>query len=69
MASMLTKLEDLLCKNCDFVGQERAIQISEIVMCWLSDMPLEGYIRERYEAGDYSRRNVEALCADIEDDA
>ena len=48
---------------------DAADEIASAVLAWLRECPLDGYVREHFEAGEYSRRNIEALINDIEDDA
>jgi hypothetical protein len=43
--------------------------IAAAVLEWLAGVPLDGFVAENHAAGHYSRENIAALIADIEDDA
>lgn len=51
------------------LDSDTANVIASAVVKWLRNLPIEGFAAENHERGEYSRRNIEALCDDIEDDA
>lgn len=51
------------------LDEETSETIATAVLQWIGQVPYEGFVAENYAAGLYSRRNVAALIADIEDDA
>jgi hypothetical protein len=64
---MRDELEDRLTRNFTWVDAERAMDITTMVMIWIAELPLEGYLAENYERGEYSRRNIEAMLEDVDD--
>jgi hypothetical protein len=50
------------------LDEDTSEKIADAVLKWIGQVPYEGFAADNYSAGLYSRRNIEALIEDIEDD-